>query len=143
MEMLTICSASRHHIFFTHSISKSLNSDSLQASIFLPLRRPLPVRLRSSSTTRPPRCISAGPPLLRLTQTPQPGNFTLEIFSAHVFVFSCYSFRGTGLVGKLSRFQDRARIFFAVLFWMSLFFWYSALDGRNSDKPNKGSRFRR
>ncbi|MBA0870593.1 hypothetical protein Goshw_014564, partial [Gossypium schwendimanii] len=50
---------------------------------------------------------------------------------------------GTGLEGKLSRFQDRARIFFAVLFWMSLFFWSSSWDGRNTGKPNKGSRFRR
>ncbi|KAE8718439.1 hypothetical protein F3Y22_tig00110013pilonHSYRG00194 [Hibiscus syriacus] len=46
-----------------------------------------------------------------------------------------------GLVGKMTRFQDRARIFFAVLFWMSLFFRYSAWDGRNSGKPNEGSRF--
>ncbi|KAK8525065.1 hypothetical protein V6N13_016054 [Hibiscus sabdariffa] len=124
MEMLSIFSASRHHNFFTYSFSKSLNSDSLQPSIsppkFHPLRRSLPVRLRSNSTTRAPRCSSAGP------RPPPPPDSD-----------------SPGLVGKLSRFQDRARIFFAVLFWMSLFFWYSAWDGRNSGKPDKGSRFRR
>ncbi|KAL4290260.1 hypothetical protein GQ457_14G005460 [Hibiscus cannabinus] len=126
MGIPTICSASRHHNFFTHSISRSLKSDSIQASIFPttihPLRRPipLPVRLRSNSTAHPPRCISAGP------RPPSPPDSDPP-----------------GFVGKLSRFQDRAQIFFAVLFWMSLFFWYSAWDGRNSDKPNKGSRFRR
>ncbi|MED6192474.1 hypothetical protein PIB30_010409 [Stylosanthes scabra] len=39
------------------------------------------------------------------------------------------------LAATLSKIQDRAQIFFAVLFWMSLFFWASAWDGRN--KPNK------
>ncbi|KAM3747837.1 hypothetical protein ACB098_05G065200 [Castanea mollissima] len=47
----------------------------------------------------------------------------------------------TGLAASLSKFQDRVQIFLAVLFWMSLFFWASAWDGR--DRPNKGSRFRR
>ncbi|XP_038999613.1 uncharacterized protein LOC120125441 isoform X3 [Hibiscus syriacus] len=65
MEMLTIFSASRHHNFFTYSISRTLNSDSLQASIFPPkfhpLRHSLPFRLRPNSTTRGPRCISAAP----------------------------------------------------------------------------------
>ncbi|KAK4541950.1 hypothetical protein RGQ29_033217 [Quercus rubra] len=46
-----------------------------------------------------------------------------------------------GLAASLSKFQDRVQIFLAVLFWMSLFFWASAWDGR--DRPNKGSRFRR
>ncbi|KAE7997330.1 hypothetical protein FH972_001975 [Carpinus fangiana] len=47
----------------------------------------------------------------------------------------------TGLAASLSKFQDRVQIFFAVLFWMSLFFWASAWDGRS--RPNKGSRFRK
>ncbi|KAH1085132.1 hypothetical protein AAZX31_07G029000 [Glycine max] len=42
---------------------------------------------------------------------------------------------------SLAKIQDRIQIFFAVLFWISLFFWASAWDGRN--RPNKGSRFRR
>ncbi|XP_031261774.1 uncharacterized protein LOC116119977 [Pistacia vera] len=42
-----------------------------------------------------------------------------------------------------SRLQDRVRIFFAVLFWMSLFFWASAFDKRNNGRRNKGSRFKR
>ncbi|XP_054781304.1 uncharacterized protein LOC129288649 [Prosopis cineraria] len=46
-----------------------------------------------------------------------------------------------GFAGALVRLQDRVRIFFAVLFWMSLFFWASAWDGRN--RPNKGSRFKK
>ncbi|KAL7162293.1 hypothetical protein ACSBR2_042718 [Camellia fascicularis] len=43
----------------------------------------------------------------------------------------------------LSSLQDTMQIFFAVLFWMSLFFWASAWDGRNNGRPGKGSRFRR
>ncbi|XP_039034009.1 uncharacterized protein LOC120170011 isoform X2 [Hibiscus syriacus] len=121
MEMLTIFSASRHHNFFSYSISTTLNSDSPQVSIpplkLHPLLRSLPVRLRSISTTRAPRCISAAP------RPPPPPESD-----------------SPGLVGKLYRFKDRAWIFFAVLFWLSLFFWYSAWDGRNSDK---GSRFRK
>uniref|UniRef100_A0A2P2PNA9 Uncharacterized protein n=1 Tax=Rhizophora mucronata TaxID=61149 RepID=A0A2P2PNA9_RHIMU len=48
-------------------------------------------------------------------------------------------------MASISRFQDRVQIFMAVLFWMSLFFWSSAWDGRNRGhgRPNKGSRFRR
>ncbi|KAI6689945.1 hypothetical protein NL676_026773 [Syzygium grande] len=42
---------------------------------------------------------------------------------------------------SLSRLQDSVQIFFAVLFWMSLFFWASAWDRRN--RPSKGSRSRR
>ncbi|CAI0474542.1 unnamed protein product [Linum tenue] len=57
-----------------------------------------------------------------------------------------------GLVEGISGFQERVRIFFAVFVWMSLFFWYSAWDGRNKGggggggiMPNKRSRspFRR
>ncbi|KAL2493461.1 Uncharacterized protein Adt_29089 [Abeliophyllum distichum] len=42
-----------------------------------------------------------------------------------------------------TRFQDTVQIFFAVLFWMSLFFWSSAWDGKNNGRPNKGPRFRK
>ncbi|XP_062211422.1 proline-rich receptor-like protein kinase PERK14 [Phragmites australis] len=44
---------------------------------------------------------------------------------------------------RLSRLQDRARIFFAVLFWMSLFFWGSAWDGSNNSGGKKRQRFRK
>ncbi|KAM7254121.1 hypothetical protein ACFE04_031803 [Oxalis oulophora] len=44
---------------------------------------------------------------------------------------------------SISKFQDRIRIFFAVLFWMSLFFWASAWDGRSGGRSNKGSRSKR
>ncbi|KAK3427691.1 wiskott-Aldrich syndrome protein family member 2 [Eucalyptus grandis] len=45
------------------------------------------------------------------------------------------------VAASLSRVQDSVQIFFAVLFWMSLFFWASAWDRRN--RPSKGSRSRR
>ncbi|XVF26582.1 hypothetical protein REPUB_Repub14bG0030100 [Reevesia pubescens] len=136
MEMPTLVSASfpsqHHHNFFTYyansnSYSKGLYLDSFQPLIFSPKfhhhRPSLPVQLRSNSNTRLPRSLSAGP---RPPSPPEAGPP-----------------RPPGFIGKLSRFQDRAQIFFAVLFWMSLFFWSSAWDGRNSGGPNKGSRFRR
>ncbi|KAK6795515.1 hypothetical protein RDI58_008968 [Solanum bulbocastanum] len=48
-----------------------------------------------------------------------------------------------GIISSFSKAQDTLRILFAVLFWMSLFFWYSVWDGKNDGRPNKGSRFRR
>ncbi|KAF5739096.1 hypothetical protein HS088_TW12G00295 [Tripterygium wilfordii] len=51
--------------------------------------------------------------------------------------------RLTGFTSSFSRFQDHVRIFFAVLFWLSLFFWSSAWDGRNNSRRDKGSRPRR
>lgn len=39
--------------------------------------------------------------------------------------------------------KDTLQIFFAVLFWMSLFFWSCAWDRGNNGRPNKGSRFRK
>uniref|UniRef100_J3L072 Uncharacterized protein n=1 Tax=Oryza brachyantha TaxID=4533 RepID=J3L072_ORYBR len=44
---------------------------------------------------------------------------------------------------RLSRLQDRIRIFFAVLFWMALFFWGSAWDGNNNSGGTKRQRFRK
>ncbi|KAG2537378.1 guanine nucleotide-binding protein G(s) subunit alpha isoforms XLas-like [Panicum virgatum] len=49
----------------------------------------------------------------------------------------------SGWQERLSRLQDRARIFFAVLFWMSLFFWGSAWDGSNNSGGKKSQRFRK
>ncbi|GMH03631.1 hypothetical protein Nepgr_005470 [Nepenthes gracilis] len=52
--------------------------------------------------------------------------------------------RFSGTAATLSRFQDGMQIFFAVLVWMSLFFWASAWDGRNNNiGRNKGTRPRR
>ncbi|RDX63537.1 hypothetical protein CR513_58028, partial [Mucuna pruriens] len=78
----------------------------------------------SSAVLRLPRCRAAspGPPL------PPSGNDSRHL-------------KGADVATSLSKIQDRIQIFFAVLFWMSLFFWASAWDGRN--RPNKGSRFRR
>ncbi|CAN8259193.1 unnamed protein product [Cochlearia groenlandica] len=47
-----------------------------------------------------------------------------------------------GFVGTVTRIQDRAKIFLAVLFWMSLFFWVTVTDGRGKGKGKKGSRFK-
>ncbi|XP_039783869.1 uncharacterized protein LOC120650710 [Panicum virgatum] len=49
----------------------------------------------------------------------------------------------SGWQERLSRLQDRVRIFFAVLFWMSLFFWGSAWDGSNNSGGKKRQRFRK
>ncbi|KVI06039.1 uncharacterized protein LOC112509444 [Cynara cardunculus var. scolymus] len=47
----------------------------------------------------------------------------------------------SGSVASLSRFQESVQIFFAVLFWMSLFFWSSVWDGRKKGRSDKGPRF--
>ncbi|XP_010503432.1 PREDICTED: uncharacterized protein LOC104780618 [Camelina sativa] len=44
-----------------------------------------------------------------------------------------------GLVGAVTRIQDRVKIFLAVFFWMSLFFWVTVTDGRGKGKGKKGS----
>ncbi|KAI3912812.1 hypothetical protein MKW92_018757 [Papaver armeniacum] len=48
-----------------------------------------------------------------------------------------------GIDETLSKFQHRTQIFFAVLFWMSLFFWACATDGNNDGGSSKRSGFRR
>ncbi|CAN6442382.1 unnamed protein product [Victoria cruziana] len=48
-----------------------------------------------------------------------------------------------GLALTMHQIQDRARIFFAVFFWMSLFFWACAWDGRNNGPPKSRPWFRR
>ncbi|XP_039063761.1 uncharacterized protein LOC120208601 [Hibiscus syriacus] len=122
---LSVSSPWRHHHCFTFSSFERFNSDSLQFLCFPPKFHPhrpsLPIRLCSDSNTRSPRCQSAGPgpPSPPDSNTPSP----------------------PGFVGKLFVFQDQVWIFFAVLFWMSLFFWSPASDGGNSSRPDKGSRF--
>ncbi|CAI9113987.1 OLC1v1037447C1 [Oldenlandia corymbosa var. corymbosa] len=49
----------------------------------------------------------------------------------------------SGIMSRFSKMQDAVRIFFAVLFWMSLFFWSCVWDGGNNGRPNKGSQFRK
>ncbi|XP_057533933.1 uncharacterized protein LOC130812079 [Amaranthus tricolor] len=49
----------------------------------------------------------------------------------------------TDFAATFSRLWDKVQIFFAVLFWISLFFWSSAFDGRNSGRKNKRDRFRK
>ncbi|KAI3766263.1 hypothetical protein L2E82_16316 [Cichorium intybus] len=43
-----------------------------------------------------------------------------------------------GSLASFSRFQESVQIFFAVLFWMSLFFWSSVWDGKNNGRSDKG-----
>ncbi|KAL3633047.1 hypothetical protein CASFOL_026031 [Castilleja foliolosa] len=49
----------------------------------------------------------------------------------------------SGVKSTFTRFQDTLQIFFAVLFWLSLFFWSSAWDGGDGGRWNKGSRFKK
>ncbi|KAL1195326.1 hypothetical protein V5N11_013728 [Cardamine amara subsp. amara] len=50
----------------------------------------------------------------------------------------------TSIVGVASVIQDRVKIFLALLIWISLFFWASAIQGRGrgNGKGKKGSRFK-
>uniref|UniRef100_A0A7N2LMR0 Uncharacterized protein n=1 Tax=Quercus lobata TaxID=97700 RepID=A0A7N2LMR0_QUELO len=92
--------------------------------------------LRFISTVHPHFVLATRPPPRALPQTPtRPQCLKFGTHSTLLILL------GTGLAASLSKFQDRVQIFLAVLFWMSLFFWASAWDGR--DRPNKGSRFRR
>ncbi|CAN6706942.1 unnamed protein product [Malus baccata var. baccata] len=81
-----------------------------------------PGRPSVSLYSRPGRCLAAqsGPPL------PPPDSDSTSL---------------AGLAASFSKFQDKVQIFFAVLFWMSLFFWASVWDERS--RPDKGSRFRK
>ncbi|CAN0878339.1 hypothetical protein LINGRAHAP2_LOCUS12427 [Linum grandiflorum] len=49
----------------------------------------------------------------------------------------------TGVVERISRFQDRVLIFSAVFLWMFAFFWFSAWDGRNKGGGGGGGVGRR
>ncbi|KMT00670.1 hypothetical protein BVRB_9g219600 [Beta vulgaris subsp. vulgaris] len=51
--------------------------------------------------------------------------------------------RSIGIAATFSKLWDTLQIFVAVLFWMSLFFWSSASDGKNSGRSNKSDRFRK
>ncbi|XLT07541.1 hypothetical protein HN51_053334 [Arachis hypogaea] len=106
------------HMALLSSSSSSVNlllfSPSLTPSIH-PLSTIVLLRRRRFSC----RAASPGPPPAPRTDPP-PGNDSGML---------------RDLAASLSKIQDRAQIFFAVLFWMSLFFWASAWDGRN--RPNK------
>ncbi|WZZ29058.1 hypothetical protein YC2023_012459 [Brassica napus] len=82
----------------------------------------LQFRRRSISLLVTPRslrriAVAGGPPSPPTPDPPPPENTTqLE-----------------GLVGAVTRVQDRVKIFLAVLFWMSLFFWVTVTDGREEE----------
>ncbi|KAI9110266.1 hypothetical protein K1719_018708 [Acacia pycnantha] len=108
-----------------HAFSNSSNSSFLSIpsrSLFQPLTS------HSAVTCPGARCraASSGPPPPPPRTDPPPGDSPRQL---------------QGISTSLSKTKDRVQIFFAVLFWMSLFFWASAWDGSNG--PNKGSRRRR
>ncbi|CAH2036495.1 unnamed protein product [Thlaspi arvense] len=78
---------------------------------------PLRVRRIAVSPLRPPTPPSPDPPPPRSTKS---------------------------IVEVASMIQDRVQIFLALLIWISLFFWASALQGkdRGNGKGKKGSRFK-
>ncbi|CAN4086394.1 unnamed protein product [Withania somnifera] len=107
--------------------SSSTTSSNLRFSSFmLNLQRSITFASLPSSCRC--RATSAGPPSPPQTEPP----YNEENSSP-----------SPGIMASFSKAQDTTRIFFAVLFWMSLFFWYSVWDGKNDGRPNKGSRFRR
>ncbi|KAF7814372.1 uncharacterized protein G2W53_028341 [Senna tora] len=101
------------------NFSTSTNSSFSPIPSRFPFQQPLSFRF---TVVRPARCRAAspGPP------PPPPGDDPSQL---------------QDLAISLSKIKDRVQIFFAVLFWMSLFFWASAWDGRN--RPNKGGPRRR
>ncbi|CAK8574639.1 unnamed protein product [Lathyrus sativus] len=113
--------------FFFSSFSTLTCFPTSSFSLSIPSHPPFNPLPSSSTSLRRLRCRAAmpDPPPPHNSEQP-PGNDSTQLQN----------------VGEsLSKFQDRVQIFFAVLFWMSLFFWASAWDGRN--RPNKGSRFRK
>ncbi|XLQ98644.1 hypothetical protein S83_064843 [Arachis hypogaea] len=105
MALLSSSSSSVNLLLFSPSLTPSIH----------PLSTIVLLRRRRFSC----RAASPGPPPAPRTDPP-PGNDSGML---------------RDLAASLSKIQDRAQIFFAVLFWMSLFFWASAWDGRN--RPNK------
>lgn len=49
----------------------------------------------------------------------------------------------TAMEAKMNRARDGVQIFFAVLFWMSLFFWASVWDSDDNKRSRKGGWFKR
>ncbi|KAK9232249.1 hypothetical protein WN943_022494 [Citrus x changshan-huyou] len=93
------------------------------SSPFYPHRPSLPLLRKTPSRPHLRSCLAASPGPAPQSNPPPPDD----------------PIQPTGF----SKLQDRIRIFIAVLFWMSLFFWASAFDNRNNGTPNKGSRFRK
>ncbi|CAJ1951281.1 unnamed protein product [Sphenostylis stenocarpa] len=118
MTLLSVTTANSLKLFLLRTRNPS------HAFSFSPHRQFQPLSFPSAVLRRLPPCRAAspGPPL------PPSDNDSRHLKAADVGA-------------SLSKIQDRIQIFFAVLFWLSLFFWASAWDGRN--RPNKGSRFRR
>ncbi|TKY64564.1 hypothetical protein E2542_SST14462 [Spatholobus suberectus] len=117
MALLSVTTANSSRLIFLRTLSRS-------PAFSFSLHRQFQPLSSSSAALRLPR---------RLAATPGPPLPPSEDDSRHL--------KEADVAAPLSKIQDRIQIFFAVLFWMSLFFWASAWDGRN--RPNKGSRFRR
>ncbi|XP_058734398.1 uncharacterized protein LOC131606138 isoform X1 [Vicia villosa] len=114
--------------FFFSSFSTLPRFPTSSFSLSIPSHLPFnPLPSSSSTSLRRLRCRAAlpDPPPPHSSDQP-PGNDSIQL---------------QNVGASFSKFQDRVQIFFAVLFWMSLFFWASAWDGRN--RPNNGSKFRK
>ncbi|KAK7381582.1 hypothetical protein VNO80_00128 [Phaseolus coccineus] len=118
MSLVSVTTASSSELFLLSTLYPS------HAFSFRLQRQFQPLSFSSALLRRLPPCRAASP------GSPLPPS---DKDSSHL--------KGTDVGASLSKIQDRVQIFFAVLFWLSLFFWASAWDGRN--RPNKGSRFRR
>ncbi|KAI8529453.1 hypothetical protein RHMOL_Rhmol12G0225900 [Rhododendron molle] len=147
----TVCvqSIHQHHATFPNRNTTNSNNRNFLPPIHLH-RSPPPsasnsCRCRAVSPGRqPPR--ESEPPSGK-DPSPSEGTLFLKVLlCSNLFnIFSGgFLFRVSfGLTATFARLQDTVQIFFAVLFWMSLFFWSSVWDGRNNNGPGKGSRFRR
>ncbi|KAG7594988.1 hypothetical protein ISN45_Aa01g037120 [Arabidopsis thaliana x Arabidopsis arenosa] len=118
-------------ILYLHRCRQNLSLPS--PSLFSPFwsSRLHPQTLFLIATPKPIRRIAVaplGPPKPPSPDPPPPKN-TTEL---------------TSIVGVASMIQDRVKIFLSVLIWISLFFWASALQGRDkgNGKGKKGSRFK-
>ncbi|KAG8388275.1 hypothetical protein BUALT_Bualt02G0108700 [Buddleja alternifolia] len=117
----------------TSPISICFSSSS--SSFLINLHRSFPYKRNSWSG----RCGATNPqsePPSKENSPPSSDIILVRILSDCIYV--------SGVTSTFARFKDTLQIFFAVLFWMSLFFWSSAWDGGNSSgKRDKGSRFRK
>ncbi|XP_023641316.1 uncharacterized protein LOC111831435 [Capsella rubella] len=116
----------------TRALSNTTTSSNFyRHSLLSPFSPPYQLHCRNISLFAAPRrlrclAVAGGPPSPPGPDPPPPEDTTqLE-----------------GLVGAVTRIQDRVKIFLAVFFWMSLFFWVTVTDGRGKGKGKKGSRFK-
>ncbi|KAG7600341.1 hypothetical protein ISN44_As06g044530 [Arabidopsis suecica] len=125
------CQTSSSSNLYLHRCRQNLSLPSPSFFLPFPSSRLHPQTLFLITTPKPIRRIAVAPlgPPTPPTPDPPPPKNTTEL---------------TSLVGVASMIQDRVKIFLSVLIWISLFFWASALQGRDkgNGKGKKGSRFK-